>query len=132
MEEGQNHAGFDFETYNQQLDFHQLAIFTRSQLAKYNGKDKPAIYVAIKGYIYDVTHNKKAYGEGKSYNKFVGKDVGGLLGRNIIQEKETDGLAVKEPWDLSELTEKQLETVEKWRRFFSKRYKIVGLVVDHF
>lgn len=31
--------------------------------------------------------------------------------------------------DYSELTEKELQTLEQWHAFFSKRYNIVGKVV---
>ncbi|GEQ67162.1 hypothetical protein JCM33374_g825 [Metschnikowia sp. JCM 33374] len=127
----------DIEIYNSQVDIHNLPIFTRSQLRRYNGQDRPQIFVAIKGYIYDVTNNKRNYGVGKSYHKLVGKDVSRLLGLNRLQLKPTDSSGdrgihdIREEWEYSDFTEKQNQALEKWIIFFKKRYKIVGVVVDH-
>jgi membrane-associated progesterone receptor component len=32
------------------------------------------IYVAIRGHVFDVSNNRDAYGPGKGYNVFCGKD----------------------------------------------------------
>lgn len=124
------------ELYNSLVDILTLPIYTRSQLQKYNGIEKPQIFVAIKGYIYDVTANLRNYGAGKSYHKLVGKDVSRLLGLNRLQLKpgsleENSEVDSKAEWDTSDFSEKQFEALEKWVLFFKKRYKIVGVVVSH-
>lgn len=48
--------------------------YTKSQLALRNGQDKPAIWVAFKGYIYDVT-NSRLWTKGKHYEHWAGQDL---------------------------------------------------------
>jgi len=115
---------------NEKIDLDSLPILSRKQLLKFNGTDDAKLYVAIKGYVYDVTANTKSYGPGKAYNKLVGKDVGRLLGLNKLQLKEEDG-RLPDTWDLSDLTEKQLKIVDDWIVFFKMRYPIVALIQEN-
>lgn len=117
----------EFEIHNNAIDIISLPIYTRGQLAKYNGIDDPKIYVAIRGYIYDVTANSSSYGPGKGYHKLVGKDVSRLLGMNRLTLDDTE----ESTWYTGDLNDKQNAIVDKWILFFKKRYKIVGMVVDH-
>lgn len=48
--------------------------FTRQQLALRNGQDKPEIWVAHQGIIYDVTHSKM-WRNGKHYEHWAGQDL---------------------------------------------------------
>ncbi|KAK6203179.1 uncharacterized protein RJT21DRAFT_119326 [Scheffersomyces amazonensis] len=151
---GENSEGTDFETYNDNIDIKSLPILTRSQLSLYNGEDKSQIYVAIRGYAYDVSENTKSYGPGRSYHKLVGKDVSRLLGLNRLtitgsinnsdnsDNNNSNGNGngngegsesnLKETtWYTDDFTDKENEIVDRWVLFFRKRYKIVGVVVDH-
>lgn len=126
----------EFEVYNSNIDIKTLPIYTRMQLAQYNGEYKREIYVGIRGYIYDVTSNSKSYGPGKSYHKLVGKDVSRLLGLNRLQlkpgdDKGDDPFLKDNTWYTGDLNDKQNEIVDKWILFFKKRYRIVGIIVDH-
>lgn len=125
----------EFEIYNSQVSILTLPIFTRAQLAQYNGSTRSQYYVAIRGYIYDVSSNEKNYGPGKSYHRLVGKDVSRLLGMNKLKLEEENPLTAApgtiDTWSTEDLTEKQNNTVDKWVEFFRKRYRIVGVVVDH-
>lgn len=124
----------EFQIHNSKVSLETLPSCSRAQLARFNGTDRPEIYVAIRGYIYDVTANKDNYGVGKSYHRLCGKDVSRLLGLNMLSlpEGESDDKPDWEKtWDTSGLTDKQQEAVDKWVLFFQKRYKIVGVVVDH-
>ncbi|KAF8980974.1 progesterone binding protein [Cyathus striatus] len=98
--------------------------FTSAQLREYDGSNasKP-IYVAIKGTIFDVSHKADVYGPGKSYNIFAGKD--GSRGLGMSSLKPEDAVA-----DYSTLDEKDMKVLDDWFAFFSKRYNIVGKVVD--
>lgn len=118
----------EIELYNQQVNLNKLPMYTRRQLSIYNGINDAKIYLAIRGYIYDVSNNSKSYGPGKSYHKLVGKDVTRLLGLNRLKIKEGDD---RSTWDTTGLNEKQLLSIEKWIQFFRKRYKIVGVIVEH-
>ena len=51
-----------------------LTPFTKSQLALRNGEDKPDIWVAYKGLIYDVTQSK-LWKNGKHYEHWAGQDL---------------------------------------------------------
>lgn len=122
----------EFQKYNASVDVLTLPMFSRGQLSQYNGVDKPELYVAIRGMIYDVTHNQKSYGPGKAYNRLVGRDASRQLGTNKLQLGPNEILK-DEPentWYTDDLTEKQNGVVDKWGEFFKKRYKIVGIVVD--
>ncbi|KZT10945.1 progesterone binding protein [Laetiporus sulphureus 93-53] len=98
--------------------------FTVEQLKQYDGSspEKP-IYVAIKGTVFDVSRKRDTYGKGKSYNLFAGKDASKALGMSSLKEED----AVS---DYSELSAADLKTLNDWHGFFSKRYNIIGKVVD--
>ncbi|CEP09121.1 hypothetical protein [Parasitella parasitica] len=97
--------------------------FTASELARYNGDPSLPIYVAIKGDVFDVSSKREVYGViGKGYNVFTGKDSSKALGKSSL--KEEDCVA-----DYKDLTKKEMETLEQWYAFFSKRYNIVGKVI---
>lgn len=51
-----------------------LPIYTKSQLALRNGQDKPEIWVALKGVIYDVT-DSRLWSNGKHYEHWAGQDL---------------------------------------------------------
>ena len=48
--------------------------FTRNQLALRNGQDKPEIWIAYKGIIYDVT-DSRLWRNGKHYEHWGGQDL---------------------------------------------------------
>ncbi|KAF8882711.1 cytochrome b5 [Infundibulicybe gibba] len=99
--------------------------FTPEQLQQYNGSDpsKP-IYVAIKRvHDIDVSHKIDVYGPGKSYNVFAGKDGSRGLGMSSLKPED----AVP---DYSVLDEKDMKVLDDWHAFFTKRYNVVGRVVD--
>ncbi|KAH9940363.1 progesterone binding protein [Epithele typhae] len=98
--------------------------FTVAQLMAFDGSDlsKP-IYVAIKGTVFDVTHKSDTYGKGKSYNLFTGKDASRALGMSSLKAED----AVS---DYSTLSEGDMKTLNDWFDFFTKRYNVVGKVID--
>lgn len=51
-----------------------LPIFSKAQLALRNGQDKPAIWVAYKGFIYDVS-NSRLWKNGMHYEHWAGQDL---------------------------------------------------------
>ncbi|EIW83107.1 cytochrome b5 [Coniophora puteana RWD-64-598 SS2] len=98
--------------------------FTLEQLQQYDGSDpsKP-IYVSIKGDVFDVTRKADVYGPGKSYNIFAGKDGSKGLGMSSLKVED----AVP---DWSGLPDNEKKVLDDWHSFFSKRYNVVGRVVD--
>lgn len=51
-----------------------LPLYTPAQLALRNGQDKPLVWVAYKGLIYDVT-TSRLWREGKHYEHWAGQDL---------------------------------------------------------
>ncbi len=51
-----------------------LPSYTKSQLALRNGQDKPQIWVAFEGRIYDVSASK-LWRKGKHYEHWAGQDL---------------------------------------------------------
>ncbi len=51
-----------------------LTIYTKAQLALRNGQDKPEIWIAYKGIIYDVTRSR-LWRNGKHYEHWAGQDL---------------------------------------------------------
>ncbi len=52
----------------------ELPVYTKSQLALRNGQDKPQIWVALNGIIYDVTESR-LWRNGKHYEHLAGQDL---------------------------------------------------------
>ncbi len=51
-----------------------LTKITRAQLALRNGQDKPEIWIAYQGLVYDVTHSR-LWRNGKHYEHWAGQDL---------------------------------------------------------
>jgi len=51
-----------------------LPIYTKNQLALRNGQDKPMIWVAYQGIIYDVSESR-LWKNGKHYEHWAGQDL---------------------------------------------------------
>lgn len=52
----------------------ELQTITRSQLALRNGQDKPEVWVALRGVVYDVT-SSRLWMKGKHYEHWAGQDL---------------------------------------------------------
>ena len=51
-----------------------LPVSTRSQLTLRNGQDKPEVWIAYKGIIYDVSRSR-LWRAGKHYEHWAGQDL---------------------------------------------------------
>ena len=51
-----------------------LPVYTKQQLALRNGQDKPEVWIAYKGLIYDVTRSR-LWMNGKHYEHWAGQDL---------------------------------------------------------
>lgn len=51
-----------------------MKSYTKQQLALRNGQDKPDIWVAYEGTIYDLTHSR-LWKNGKHYEHWAGQDL---------------------------------------------------------
>ncbi|MCC5943777.1 MAG: cytochrome b5 [Bernardetiaceae bacterium] len=52
----------------------KLPTYTKNQLALRNGQDRPEIWCACEGIIYDVTHSR-LWKNGKHYQHWAGQDL---------------------------------------------------------
>ncbi len=57
----------------------ELPVYTKSQLALRNGQEKPEVWIAYKGIIYDVTLSRLWF-NGKHYEHWAGQDLTHELG----------------------------------------------------
>jgi len=97
--------------------------YSETQLSKYDGSNPSLpILLAIDGDVYDVSSNPKSYGKGGSYGHFSGTDHARAYGTGCFKSDGTH--------DLRGLTEKQLDGVLHWKKFFRehKDYAHVGWV----
>lgn len=64
---------------------------TSEEIKEYNGTDSELpIYIALDGYVYDVSEGRKFYEEGGAYDYLAGKDSTkelSLIGGDIIKRK---------------------------------------------
>uniref|UniRef100_A0A060SZD1 ARAD1A19668p n=1 Tax=Blastobotrys adeninivorans TaxID=409370 RepID=A0A060SZD1_BLAAD len=97
--------------------------FTTEQLAQYDGVQKPEIYLAVKGVVFDVTKNRASYGPEGGYRVFVAKDASRALAKSSLKPED----AVS---DTQGLTEKEQKVLDDWYSFYSQRYNIMGKVKD--
>ena len=51
-----------------------LPIITRVQLSLRNGQDKPQVWIAYRGQVYDVSRSR-LWREGKHYEHWAGQDL---------------------------------------------------------
>jgi len=70
-----------------------LPQYTRAQLALRNGQDKPEVWVALKGYIYNVSISR-LWKNGKHYEHWAGQDLTDELKNAPHTEKVFDKFAV--------------------------------------
>jgi len=98
-------------------------LFSEQQLAKFDGTnpDMP-IYIAIDGDVYDVTAGRATYGPGGSYHGMAGSDAARSYGTGCFATHRTH--------DLRGLSERELQGVNHWKKFYaeSKKYIKVGRV----
>lgn len=54
--------------------FDALPVFSKSELALRNGQDRPEIWIAYRGYIYDVSKSRLWF-RGMHYEHWAGQDL---------------------------------------------------------
>jgi predicted heme/steroid binding protein len=52
----------------------ELKTITQANLALRNGQDKPEVWIAFKGQVYDVTHSR-LWRKGNHYEHWAGQDL---------------------------------------------------------
>ncbi|XP_063821959.1 neuferricin [Ostrinia nubilalis] len=98
-------------------------LLTPEDLALYNGQDQRELYLALVGYIFDVSEATKHYGKGSSYHYFVGKDGSRAF---ITGDFKDEG---PEKDHVLDLTCDELLVLLNWIKTFKEKYKHVGFVI---
>lgn len=70
-----------------------MTEYSRSQLALRNGQDRPEIWIAYRGIIYDVTHSR-LWRNGMHYEHWAGQDLTDELPDAPHTERVFEGLEV--------------------------------------
>jgi membrane-associated progesterone receptor component len=103
--------------------------FTPRTLLPYNGKDNEAVYLAVRGRIFDVSAGRNFYGPGGPYANFAGRDASRGLACGSFDEdmltKDLDGPLD----DLKGLGAGELEALQGWEERFQDKYLVVGRLV---
>ncbi|KAG5365764.1 Membrane-associated progesterone receptor component 1 [Yarrowia sp. B02] len=113
-----------------QLDPPKDTPITLAELSLKDGIKSEQLWVGIKGDVFDVTRNSKAYGPGTNYHVFCGKDASKALGKSSLEEEDFAPSGQVISWQelTADLSEKDLKTLEEWYSYFSQRYNIVGKI----
>lgn len=77
----------------------ELPFYTAAQLALRNGQDRPQIWIAFEGKIYDVS-TSRLWKNGKHYEHWAGQDLTAELKdaphtRQVFEKFEVIGLLIK-------------------------------------
>lgn len=104
--------------------------YTPKTLAPFNGTDRPEVYLAVLGEVYDVSKGRTFYGPGGPYENFAGRDASrGLAKGSFDAEMLTD---LDKPIDkLDDLTEEEKTAVKDWKAHFDGKYLVVGRLVEN-
>ena len=73
--------------------------------------------------------NPKAYGEGGSYNSFIGKDASVSLAKMDFKEEYMDPKIMH--WRTA-LSIRELDQLEYWVGKFSQKYQIVAYIAEDY
>jgi len=99
--------------------------WTRAELQAYSGTDpsKP-ILLGVKGQVYDVSSRRSLYGPGGPYALFAGKDASRGLAKGTLDAADAIN------YNVSDLTQNELSTLDEWASQYSHKYTNVGWIVD--
>ncbi|KAF8468818.1 cytochrome b5-like heme/steroid binding domain-containing protein [Kalaharituber pfeilii] len=104
--------------------------YTPLTLLPYNGIDKPQVYLAVSGKVFDVTSGKAFYGPGGPYENFAGHDASrGLAKGSFESEMLTDPNGKID--GLEDLTEEERNALREWEGHFGNKYAVVGELVEN-
>ncbi|CAG0900212.1 unnamed protein product [Darwinula stevensoni] len=94
-------------------------LFAPEELAKYNGRKKKELYLAILGRVYDVSSARNYYGKGGFYEPFTGRDAS----RAFLTGDFSEGGLTDE---VSGLTDEDYRALDEQADFYDSKYKYVG------
>ena len=98
-------------------------------LAEYDGTRREAIYIAVKGRVFDVSSGAEYYGpDGGGYSALAGQDAGRALGIMSLQGREVwlEDCRIRR---IDDLSESQLKVMKEWEDKYVEKYPIVGCLL---
>ncbi|XP_023302535.2 neuferricin homolog [Lucilia cuprina] len=104
-----------------------IKLFTKAELAKFNGENETPIYLSLLGRVYDVSKGSKHYGPGCSYSYFAGRDASVSF---ITGEFET--FVEEEADDVLTLKPSELLSLANWQKFYDSDYVYKGKLIGRF
>ena len=96
--------------------------FTLKEVNAHDGSRSRVVYLAIRGYVYDVSEGYDFYGPGGSYAVLGGRD-----GTVALSKMSTDPSDVDTPWEgEGVLTREQEKVLAHWISTFNSKYPVIG------
>lgn len=95
---------------------------TLDDLSKYNGRDGKAILFAADGWIWDASQSESFQ---ESYGFFKGADASVALAKMSMDPGDVN----RTDWE--DLSEKELESLHSWTKYFHEKYFIVGKLKEY-
>ncbi|KAG5509050.1 hypothetical protein JKF63_06058 [Porcisia hertigi] len=95
--------------------------YTVEELAQFDGRKKPQVFVGVKGILYNAS--LEWYGPEGPYSAFAGCDSSRQLGKVIVARDEINA-------DWTTLAPGHLQTLHEWEERFRSKYPVVGWITD--
>eukprot|EP00635_Sarcinochrysidales_sp_CCMP3193_P000071 CAMPEP_0118905240 /NCGR_PEP_ID=MMETSP1166-20130328/9350_1 /TAXON_ID=1104430 /ORGANISM="Chrysoreinhardia sp, Strain CCMP3193" /LENGTH=230 /DNA_ID=CAMNT_0006844509 /DNA_START=1 /DNA_END=693 /DNA_ORIENTATION=+ len=100
-------------------------VFTKAELASYDGVNRPEIYMGIMGQVFDVSAGRQYYAKGEGYAFFAACDGSKAFVTGDFEGDVHD--------DVSSLTQTQLHDLATWvNGTYHAKYVYVGLLEGFF
>ncbi|XP_065365111.1 neuferricin homolog [Calliphora vicina] len=124
---GEKTVDVRYESAEKLLKTEDVKLFTKEELATFNGENEMPIYLSLLGRVYDVSKGAKHYGPGCSYSYFAARDasVSFITGEfeNFIEEEADDVLSLKPA---------QMLSLANWQNFYESDYVFKGKLIGRF
>ena len=109
------------------LYLHEILPWLVADLKQYNGKNDAPIFLAVRGFVFDVTEGRDFYGPGGAYEVLAGRDAS--LGLAVM---DTDESKWPKKASMDELTGMETDTLNDWLQRFEDKYPLVGFLPEGF
>lgn len=102
----------------------RLRLWTKEELARFDGSSGDEVYLGFLGLVYDVSVNAQHYGPGAEYNVFAGRDATRAFITGNFTHDLTD--------DIKDIEESYYSHIESWASFYGSTYKALGRIEGAF
>mmetsp|Transcript_20282 Transcript_20282/g.37679 ORF Transcript_20282/g.37679 Transcript_20282/m.37679 type:complete len:252 (-) Transcript_20282:61-816(-) len=102
----------------------ELKDFTPEELLGFRGENGTPIYIAARGYVFDVSSGESFYGPGGGYHLFAGHNAQRALALMSLDVKDVENT------NLDDLEEKDLKILDDWITKYFDKYPHIGTLVE--